>query len=997
MKIGLVINGNTKTLDVAPSDRLLDVLRREGYFGVKHGCDDGTCGACAVLINGVLMNSCTRLAAQCDGACITTIEGIGTAQSLHPLQQAFIDHGAIQCGYCTPGLVLAAAALLAQNPDPTEAQVRDALAGVLCRCTGYKKPVEAVLAAAREMRGRPPGRPTLGGEQWGGGDIQPMALYPPFWRPDDGDERVGAGLRPAQPEEDERAGLRPAPTAAESVGAALAKQIAVASPLRVVGKPERKVDGVKLATGRPAFTDDIELRGMLYAKLLLSPHAHARIMKIDASKARALPGVHAVLTHQDVARVIYTTAGQSWPEPGPHDQVSLDNKVRFVGDRVAAVAAESLAIAQKAVELIEVDYELLPAVLDPAQAMIPGAPVIHDESDAWGIHDAKRNLAAHIEAALGDVDRGFAESDLVIENEYVVPQVQQTPIEPHVTITYWDEDNRLVVRTSTQVPFHVRRIIAPLIGLPPKRIRVIKPRIGGGFGVKQEVLIEDICAHLTIKTGHPVRLEYTREEEFIASRSRHPQVIRMKTGVRRDGTIVANEMRLLANTGAYGAHSLTVQSNTGSKALPLYHAPNVRFVADVVYTNLPVAGAFRGYGAPQGFFALESQMDEIAHALGMDPMDLRKRNWLRAGDDNPLSVALGEGKEGFPQHIVTCGLPECTERGAAAIGWAEKRGRRGPGAIKHGVGMALAMHGSAIPGLDMGAASIKLNDDGSFNVLVGATDLGTGSDTILAQMAAEVLGVAVDDIIMYSSDTDMTPFDTGAYASSTTFISGGAVKKAAEDVRQQICAVAAQMLEEDPARLALHDRQVWTPSGHSVTIEQVALQSLHRNEQHQIMATASHMSYESPPPFAATFAEVAVDTETGEVRVLKLVAAVDAGKIINPLTAQGQVEGGLAQALGYGVSEEMLYDGKGALLTRDFNSYKIYTALDMPVLATILVETYEPSGPFGAKAVAEIPLDGAAPAIANAVFDATGVRIRQIPLTPERVWRAIRAGAGHGL
>ncbi len=987
MIVRLLINGDATTLSVAPSDRLLDVLRREGYFGVKHGCDDGTCGACAVLVNGVLLNACTRLAVQCDGARITTIEGMGTPRNLHPLQKAFIDHGAIQCGYCTPGLVMAAAALLAHNPDPTEAEVRDALSGVLCRCTGYKKPVEAVLAAAREVRTSPPTPPHAGGGQGGdpaagGGQGGEMFPYPPFWRPGDGGD---------MPDADVGAGLRPAPTASESIQAAVAEQAAAVSPLRVVGKPERKVDGAKLATGRPAFTDDIDLRGMLYGKLLLSPHAHARITRIDTSKAKALPGVHAVLTYLDTPRVIYTTAGQSWPEPGPHDQVSLDSKVRFVGDRVAAVAAESLQIAQRAVELIEVEYELLPAVLDPEDAMKPGAPIIHDEPDAWGIHDAVRNLAARIEANVGDVDKGFAASDLVIENEYRVPQVQQTPIEPHITVTYWDEDDRLVVRTSTQVPFHVRRIIAPLIGLPPKRIRVIKPRIGGGFGVKQEVLIEDICALLTIKTSRPVRLEYTREEEFVASRSRHPQIIRMKTGVKRDGTMMANEMRVLANTGAYGAHALTVQSNTGSKSLPLYRSPNVRFVADVVYTNLPVAGAFRGYGAPQGFFALESQMDEIAHALGMDPLELRRRNWLRAGDDNPLSVALGEGKEGFAQHIVTCGLPECTERGAAAIGWNEKRVRSGSGVHKRGVGMALSMHGSAIPGLDMGAASIKLNDDGSFNVLVGATDLGTGSDTILAQMAAEVLGVRVDDIIMYSSDTDMTPFDTGAYASSTTFISGGAVKKAAEDVRQQIVAVAGQMLEEDPARLTLHDRRVWTPAGHSVTIEEVALQSLHRNEQRQIMAVASHMSYESPPPFSATFAEVDVDTETGEVRVLKLVDAVDAGKIINPQTAEGQVEGGLTQALGYGVSEEMVYDGKGALLTRDFSSYRIYTAMDMPQLVTILVETNEPSGPFGAKAVAEIPLDGAAPAIANAVFAATGVHIRQIPLTPERVWRALQS------
>jgi putative selenate reductase molybdopterin-binding subunit len=672
--------------------------------------------------------------------------------------------------------------------------------------------------------------------------------------------------------------------------------------------------------------------------------------------------------------------------------------VRYVGDRVAAVAADTLEIAEEALKLIDVTYEILPAVFDENDAIQPGAPVIHDEPDTEKIHDAAHNIVHHIEARLGDVEQGFAEADHVFERSYYVHQVQQVPIEPHIAISWWDSDERMVIRTSTQVPFHVRRMVAPLLGLTAGRIRVIKPRIGGGFGVKQEMLIEDIVGHLTIATGRPVRLELNRSEEFRSSRTRHPQTITWKTGVMGDGTLHSMRMTVTANTGAYGTHGLTVQTVSGLRGLSSYNCPNREFDCKVVYTNLPVPGAYRGYGAPQALFGLEVHMDEIAAEMSLDPIAFRRKNWVQAGD--PLSIAplLGEGEKETVTEvpiIQSCGLNECFEQGMKAIGWERKAQPdfhtvSGKPHLRRGLGAAMCMHGTAIPGLDMGAASIKINDDGSFNVLVGATDLGTGSDTVLGQIAAEVLGVPLEDIIVYSSDTDFTPFDVGAYASSTTYISGTAVKKAAEDVAGQIRQRAALMLELNGQQaITLRDRHAISADGRAVSLADIALHSLHQDQQRQIMATASFVSLDSPPPFAGQFAEVEVDMETGQVTVTKLVMAVDAGVPINPITASGQVEGGMVQALGYGHCEEMAYDADGALVNAKLGPYHIYRADEMPWLKAILVQTNEPTGPFGAKAIAEIPKDGVAPALVNAIYDATGVRLRRIPLTPQRVHDAL--------
>ena len=1011
MKLSLNINQGVVPVDVSPGDTLLQVLRGLGYFGVKHGCETGDCGACAVLLDGKPVNSCVYLAAQAEGHTIETIESVGQhpepgwkpSQGLHPLQQAFIETGAIQCGFCTPAQVLAAKELLERNPSPSEGEVREALSGVLCRCTGYLKPVQAVLRAAALLRGE-------NVEPIGGSDSSipaPGEWLPPEMRPlPDGEIEPLPGDK----------GLGQAVLTSTRVMPQIQAAPETESWQRV-GKPEHKVDAIKLVQGKPAFAADFEQRGMLVAKVLHSPVAHAKIKHIDTSRALQLPGVAAVLTYKDIPRVVFSTAGQSDPIPGPLDTFSLDEKVRFVGDRVAFVAAETAAIAEQALSLIEVDYEPLPVLLDPAQAMQPGAPILHDEPEYvnFAESDPSRNLAAHIRIDIGDVDKGFAEADYIFEDEYEVPKVQQAHIEPHVVITYWDEDDRLVIRTSTQVPFHVRRILSPVLKLPIKRIRVIKPRIGGGFGGKQEVLIEDVAAHLTIATGRPVLYEYTREEEFIAARSRHPMRIRMKTGVKEDGTITANAMYALSDTGAYGCHALTVTGNTGHKAMALYvgdgpyrENPNIRFYADIVYTNHPPAGAFRGYGVPQGYWPVERHMEKIARHLGLDSLEFRLKNALRAGELHPFSTAWSEGREPRPETIETCGLVECARQGKAAIGWDQKYANPGwhavPGKphLRKGIGVALVMQGTAIPYLDMGGASIKMNDDGSFNLLVGATDLGTGSDTVLAQMAAEILGVPLEDMVTYSSDTDFTPFDKGAYASSTTYISGAAVAKAAEQVAERIKIRAARMLNEiegegevKPDEIRLIDRRAISPDGRSVSLAEIGHNALHHTDQEQIMAVASFMSPVSPPPFAAQFAEVTVDIETGQAVVDKLVMAVDSGVIVNPITASGQVEGGMTQALGYAVCEEMRYDELGRARERDLRDYHIFRSNEMPELETIFIETFEPSHPFGVKAVAEIPMDGVAPAVGNAILDACGVQVDDNPVTPEKIWRGLKSTKLH--
>ncbi len=752
--------------------------------------------------------------------------------------------------------------------------------------------------------------------------------------------------------------------------------------MKVIGKDTERVDGLALVKGKPVFADDIAIKDMLHVKILHSPVAHAKILEIDTSKALALEGVAAVFTHKDFTPHYYTTAGQGYPEPGPRDMLILDSTVRFVGDRVAFVAAETLEIAEQALELIRVEYEELPCIFDMEKAMTAGF-ALHPSEGTSGIHDVSRNVAAHLDAELGDVDAAIKTSDYVFEGTYSTPFVQMASIEPHISITWLDDNNRLVIRTSTQVPYHVRRIVAEVLDIPVSRVRVIKPRIGGGFGGKQEILNEELVAAVTLKTGRPARIEYTREEELFAARLRHPELVTFRLGFDNNQMLTAIDLNILENCGAYGPHALTVMSVTAQKALSMYKAPSIRVNGDGVYTNLTIGGAYRGYGAPQAFFPLESLMDEAAEQMGIDPIDLRLKNVFQVGDDIPIAKILGEGREGFPMVLYSTEIAACLNQARELSNWDQLRHQQQTGRFRKGLGVAVAGQGSGIPGIDMGSAFIKMNEDASFNLQVGATDLGTGSDTALAQIAAEVLNVSVDKIIVYSSDTDLTPFDTGAYASSTTYISGSAVKKAAEICREMILEQGKKLLQVESAEII--DTSVVAADGASMSYQDICTKSFYTEEQVQIMGTASHMSYDSPPPFNATIAEVEVDTLTGVVRVIKVVSVTDAGQIINPKMAEGQIEGGIPQALGMALTEFMPFDEKGRPINLDFNSYHIYTALDMPELVVRFADSHEPTGPYGAKAVAEIPINAPAPAVTNAIYNAVGVRVKHLPVKPAQI------------
>ena len=764
--------------------------------------------------------------------------------------------------------------------------------------------------------------------------------------------------------------------------------------MKVVNNKTHSLDGKALMQGKGKYTDDLAEQNSLVIKILRSPHAFAHIKSIDVSEAQKLNGVALVLTYKDVPHVSFSRAGQGYPEPSPHDKFILDEYVRYVGDEVAMVAAISERIAEDALKLIKVEYEVLEPVLD-FESAYENKSVIHPEDGIKEMFpigfDPKKNVAASYEMHVGDVEKELAKSDVVVDETFYTQAQAHAMLETHSSNARLDMHNRLVIYSSTQTPFHMRRIMATTLGLPVSKIRFIKPRVGGGFGGKQAFHGEMFCALTTLKTGLPSKLVYTREEVFGASYTRHPMRIQMRIGAMKDGRINAIDCRSLSDTGAYGEHALTVFMIVGSKVLPLYNKVDaVRFGGRVVYTNHVPAGAYRGYGAIQGNYALESTIDILAEKLGMDPKEIREKNSMKEKETSPIFEIMGEGTKGTAMIMESCKLPYCIKRGAELINWNKNWPRVKVSDTKvRGYGMAIAMQGSGIPFMDMGSCSIKLNDGGSYNVTVGATDIGQGSDTLIAQIVAEELQTSVDNILVYSSDTDLTPFDCGAYASSTTYISGNAAWRAAIKMRERLIKEAAEYLGEKPENVEF-DGKIFTSKDKTVSLYDLSVQWLYNKNLHQASVTESYFGHVSPPPFMAAYAEVEVDLETGEYEVLNYVTVTDCGTTINPMLARGQVEGGIVQGLGMACYEDVKYDKKGNLLSNNFLSYHIPTHKEIHKLTSEFADSYEPTGPFGAKSVGEIGIDTPPAVICNAIYNATGVRVHTLPITPEKILKGLK-------
>ena len=758
--------------------------------------------------------------------------------------------------------------------------------------------------------------------------------------------------------------------------------------LKIVGQPVRKKDAMSLLLGKPAYVDDVTPQNCLVVKVLRSPHAHALIEEINTDVAQKVPGVVAVYTYKDVPQKRFTMAGQTYPEPSPYDRLILDQRVRFVGDAVAIVAAEDEEAADKALKLIKVKYQVLEAVLDPHEAL-DGPILVHSEDNGRSLcpvgADNKRNLCASEVCSDGDVDDVLSHCDYVIDHVYHTPACNQAMMETFRTYTEMDPYGRLHVISSTQIVFHVRRILANALDIPKSKIHVEKPRIGGGFGAKQTVVAEIYPAFVTWKTGQAAKMIYTREESLIASSPRHDMEVHVRLGASKDGTIRAIDVYTLSNTGAYGEHGPTTVGLSGHKSIPLYtnNLEAFRFAYDVVYTNRQSAGAYRGYGATQGIFAVESAVNELADILGMDPVAIREKNMVREGQVMPAY---------YNEKTNACALDRCMSRCAQLFGWEEKFPVRDMGNGKvRAAGVAMAMQGSGISGVDVGSATIKLSDEGFYNLSIGAADMGTGCDTILAQMAAECLDCPVDNIAVFGADSDASPYDSGSYASSTTYVTGKAVERACEQLKENLCAIAAQMMDCKPEDVEFTGKGVRRLDGKGeVSLMDIATKSMCGNAI-PVQVTYTHTSPVSPPPFMVGMAEIEVDKETGGVEVLDYVAVVDCGTPINPNLARVQTEGGIVQGIGMALFEGITYDEKGNLLENSFMQYKIPTRLDMGHLRVEFESSYEPTGPFGAKSIGEIVINTPSPAIAHAIYRATGVWHRELPITPEKVLMAMKA------
>ena len=757
--------------------------------------------------------------------------------------------------------------------------------------------------------------------------------------------------------------------------------------MKYVNKPVPKTDAMSLVTGKPVYTDDLAPSDCLIVKILRSPHANAWVEEIKTEAAKKIEGIACVLTYEDVSHKRFTLAGQTAPEISPWDRYIIDKHVRFVGDPVAIVAGETEEAVDKALKRIKVKYRVEEAVLDIHTAK--DNPILVHPEDDWYMPipaggDNKRNLCSSNVEEVGDVDAMLEKCAYTVDQVYHTKANQQTMMETFRTYCYMDHFQRLTVVSSTQIPFHIRRIVGNALNIPSSKVRVIKPRIGGGFGAKQSSVSEVFPALVTWVTGRPSKIVFSRKESMIASSPRHEMEVHIRMGADESGIVKAIDLYTLSNTGAYGEHGPTTVGLSGHKSIALYrHTEAYRFAYDVVYTNMQAAGAYRGYGATQGIFAVESAADELAHKMGMDPVKFRELNM-------PME---GEALPGYPDVPVngSCTMDKCLARAKEMIGWDEKYPFRDMGNGKvRGVGIAMAMQGSSIAGIDVGGADIKLNEDGSYTLALGCSDMGTGCDTILAQMAADCLDTDMKNIVVFSVDTDISPYDSGSYASSTTYATGNAVIQACGELRKRIHAFGAQMLGVSAEDSDFDGEKVRTEDGKEVTLQQIAGKAT-CGVCSELQVVKEYSSPISPPPFMVGAAEVEVDKETGQIDVIDYVGVIDCGTPINPNLARVQAEGGIGQGIGMVLYEDVQYTDKGKIRNNSFMQYKIPNRMDIPKVRIEFESSYEKTGPFGAKSIGELVIDTPCPAIANAVYNATGVRVRELPITPEKVAMGILA------
>lgn len=896
------VNGAPVEADPAPGQVLRSLLREQGHVEVKKGCDSGDCGACTVLLDGRPTHSCLVPAYRAAGRAVTTVSGLGSEEEPHPVQQAFVDAAAFQCGFCTAGLVTTVAGLALDDGDDDE--TARLLKGNLCRCTGYRSIRDAVARRRNTVD-------------------------------------------------------------------AVAGQDA--------GRSVRSPAARRIVTGREPFTLDVPATDLAHLAVLGSPHAHARIVSIDASDALAAPGVLAVLTHEDAPATLFSTARHESRLDDPDDTRVLDPMLRFRGQRVAVVVAESLREAERARSLLRVEYEVLPAVVDPAEARRPGAPLVHgDKGPEARISEPGRNVVAQLHAEMGDVGAGLSSSAHRVSGTYRTGRVAHAALETHATRGWLDEAGRLVLRTSTQVPYLVRDEIAHIFGRDPATVRVLTGRVGGGFGGKQELLTEDVVALAVLRTGRAVQYEMTRADEFTIVPSRHPVRVEVELGADADGVLTAMRIDVLNNTGAYGNHGPGVIFHGVSESMAVYRCPNKRVDAESVYTHTLPSGAFRGYGLGQIIFAIESAMDDLARSVGIDAFDLRRRNVVVPGDR--LLVTDPDEVSDLGMH--SYGMDQCLDLAQAALADRSLDAVPVPPGAAVGEGMAVAMIATIAPRGHYAEASVRLLDDGRYEASVGTTEFGNGTTTVHGQLVAQALGTTVDRVVIRQSDTDVTGYDTGAFGSAGVVVAGLALHRAALQLRGKILAAAAALQEHPSDEPRTWDGVSLSPDAAGrVPLTAIAAAAP------GLTGQGTHDGSPRSVAFNVHAFRVAVDPATGEVTVLRSIQAVDAGTVLHPEQLRGQVEGGTGQAVGSALYEELRLDDEGRVTTASFRSYHVPQMIDLPRTEVLFAQTTDDLGPLGAKSMSEAPYNPVAPALANAIHDALGVRPHELPMSADRLWR----------